>query len=75
MRHESVGGSGGDAGDRTPYADATLLLDDRDDLIELVAQAVLDALEEREVAAGMVDSVVQRVLTLQREEAALRAAT
>jgi predicted metal-dependent phosphotriesterase family hydrolase len=49
-------------------------IEDRDDFIDQVAQAVIDRIEERDRISGMVEMVVQRVFQLQREEAALRAA-
>lgn len=49
-------------------------IEDRDDFIDQVAQAVIDRIEERDRIAGMVEMVVRRVIELQREGAALRAA-
>jgi len=44
---------------------------ERDELVDLIAQAVIDRLEERERVHRLADLVVQRVLALQAEEAAL----
>lgn len=49
-------------------------IDNRDDFIDLVAQAVIDKIEERDRVVGLVNMVVQRVVELQQEEAALKAA-
>lgn len=49
-------------------------IEDRDDFIDQVAQAVIDRIEERDRVASLVETVVQRVIQMQREEAALRAA-
>ena len=47
--------------------------EERDELVDLVAQAVIDKIEERDRINGMVNLVVERVLALQKEEAALPA--
>lgn len=44
-------------------------IDNRDDYIDLVAQAVIDRIEEKERVTFLVDAVVNRVLQLQREKA------
>jgi hypothetical protein len=43
---------------------------ERDELIDLIAQAVIDRIEERERVMRVADFVVQRVFQLQAEEAA-----
>ena len=42
-------------------------IEDRDEYIDLVAQAVIDRIEERDRIAGLVNLVVARVLDLQKE--------
>ncbi len=44
-------------------------IEDRDEYIDLVAQAVIDKIEERDRIEGMVGLVVARVLALQKEQA------
>ncbi len=51
-----------------------MLLEDRDDYVDLVAQAVIDRIEERDRLAGLVEMVVSRVVELQKQQAALTAA-
>lgn len=51
-----------------------MLLEDRDDYVDLVAQAVIDRIEERDRLAGLVEMVVSRVVELQKQQAALAAA-
>ncbi|BDI30821.1 hypothetical protein CCAX7_28720 [Capsulimonas corticalis] len=46
-----------------------MLIDDREEYIDLVAQAVIDRIEERDRLAGLVDLVVRRVLELQHQQA------
>lgn len=46
-------------------------IEDRDDFVDAVAQAVIDRIEERDRIAGMVEMVVRRVVELQKQEAAL----
>ncbi len=41
-------------------------IEDREDHIDMVAQAVMDRIEEKDRLAGMVDLVVRRVLELQK---------
>ena len=43
-------------------------IEDREEFIDLVAQAVIDRIEERDRISGMVNMVVARVLELQKEE-------
>ncbi len=49
-------------------------IEDREDYIDYVAQAVIDRLEERDRIAGMVDLIARRVIELQEQKAALAAA-
>lgn len=46
-------------------------IEDRDDFVDAVAQAVIDRIEERDRIAGMVEMVVRRVIELQKQEAAV----
>ena len=48
-------------------------IEDREEFVDLVAQAVIDRIEERDRIAGLVDLVVRRVYELQ-QQAALAAA-
>ena len=47
-------------------------IDERADMIDLIAQAVIDRIEERDRIAGMVNLVVKRVIEIQEEEAAAK---
>jgi len=47
---------------------------ERDDFVDLVAQAVIDKIEERHRINQMVEMVVARVIELQQKEADLQAA-
>jgi hypothetical protein len=44
-------------------------IEDRDEFIDAVAQAVIDRIEEKNHIHGLVEMVVQRVLQLQKESA------
>ncbi len=44
-------------------------LEDREEFVDLVAQAVIDKIEERDRIEGLVGLVVARVLGLQKEQA------
>ncbi len=44
-------------------------IEDREDFVDLVAQAVIDKIEEHERVESLVSLVVARVLAMQREEA------
>jgi hypothetical protein len=44
-------------------------IEDRDDYIDLVAQAVIDRIEEADRVNGLVNMVVQRVFELQKQKA------
>jgi hypothetical protein len=44
-------------------------IEDRDDYIDLVAQAVIDRIEERDRVSGLVNMVVQRVFEIQQQKA------
>jgi len=48
-------------------------IEDREEYVDLVAQAVIDRIEERDRITGLVDLVVRRVLDLQQQQAALAA--
>jgi hypothetical protein len=48
---------------------------ERQELVDLIAQAVIDKLEERQKIQTFVDIVLHRVLALQTEEAAPRQQT
>ena len=47
--------------------------EERDELVDMVAQAVIDKIEERDRINGLAEMVIQRVLALQTEEAELQA--
>lgn len=44
-------------------------IEDREEFVDQVAQAVIDKIEERDRIEGMVSLVVARVLALQKEQA------
>lgn len=46
-------------------------MEDREEYVDMVAQAVIDRIEERDRLAGLVDLVVRRVVELQEKQAAL----
>lgn len=46
--------------------------EERDTLVDMIAQAVIDRIEERERISRITNQIVARVLELQRQEAALR---
>lgn len=46
-----------------------MALEDREDYVDLVAQAVIDRIEERDRVASLVELVVQRVMELQKAQA------
>jgi len=48
-------------------------LEERFEFVDLVAQAVVDKMEERDRINGMVNMVVARVIEMQQAEAALKA--
>lgn len=52
-----------------PYMDP----EERNALVDMVAQAVMDKMEERERTNALADLVVARVLEMQKQEAALQA--
>ena len=49
-------------------------IENRDDYIDLVAQAVIDRIEERDRVSSLVDAVVRRVMELQKESAEAKVA-
>jgi hypothetical protein len=59
---------------RAGVVNCHMRIDNRDDFIDVVAQAVIDRIEERDRVAGLVDAVVRRVLELQKETAEAQAA-
>ena len=44
-------------------------IEDREDYVDMVAQAVIDRIEERDRIASLVDQVAQRVMELQKAQA------
>lgn len=46
-------------------------IEDREEYVDMVAQAVIDRIEERDRLASLVDLVVRRVVELQEKQAAL----
>ncbi len=44
-------------------------IEDREEFVDMVAQAVMDRIEEKDRLAGMVDLVVRRVMELQQQQA------
>jgi len=49
-------------------------MEDREEYVDMVAQAVIDRIEERDRLAVLVDTVARRVVELQEKQAALAAA-
>ena len=45
-------------------------IEDREEYVDMVAQAVIDKIEERDRLAGMVNLVVRRVMELQEQKQA-----
>lgn len=50
-----------------------MAIEDRDDFVDVVAQAVIDRIEERSRVHILVEQVVARVIEIQKKEAELRA--
>jgi ethanolamine utilization protein EutQ (cupin superfamily) len=50
-----------------------MAIEDRDDYVDMVAQAVIDRIEERHRTSSLVEQVVARVIEIQKKEAALKA--
>ena len=48
-------------------------MEDRAEFVDMVAQAVIDRIEERDRIHGMVETVVARVIALQKEAAEMEA--
>ncbi len=46
-------------------------MEDREEYVDMVAQAVIDRIEERDRLAVLVDQVARRVMELQEKQAAL----
>jgi hypothetical protein len=51
------------------YCGVNMRIEDRDDYIDLVAQAVIDRIEEHQRVGGLVEMVTQRVFELQAQKA------
>jgi hypothetical protein len=51
------------------YCGVNMRIEDRDDYIDLVAQAVIDRIEENDRVNGLVNMVVARVFELQKQKA------
>ena len=49
-------------------------IEERDDFVDVLAQAVIDKITEQDRITGMVNMVVARVLELQKQESELNAA-
>jgi hypothetical protein len=47
-------------------------IEDREDFVDMVAQAVIDRIEESSKVTSLVDAVVKRVFELQKQEEALK---
>ena len=50
-----------------------MAIEDRDDFVDVVAQAVIDRIEENHRVSSLVEQVVARVIEIQKKEAELRA--
>jgi ethanolamine utilization protein EutQ (cupin superfamily) len=50
-------------------------IEDRGEFVDMVAQAVIDRIEESNHVSSLVEQVVQRVIELQKKEAALKSET
>lgn len=50
-----------------------MAIEDRADFVDVVAQAVIDKIEERQRVTMLVEMVVARVIQLQKQEEELRA--
>ena len=50
-----------------------MAIEDRDDFVDVVAQAVIDRIEERHRTSSLVEQVVARVIEIQKKEAVLKA--
>lgn len=48
-----------------------MALDDREELVDMIAQAVIDKMEERDRIMHLADLVVERVIALQTEKSEL----
>lgn len=46
-------------------------VNERAELVDMVAQAVIDRMEERNKVNSLVDIVIQRIIALQQQESAL----
>jgi hypothetical protein len=59
----------------TRYNACVMRIEDREDFVDMVAQAVIDRIEESSKVTSLVDAVVRRVFELQKQEEALKAET
>jgi ethanolamine utilization protein EutQ (cupin superfamily) len=50
-----------------------MAIEDRDDFVDVVAQAVIDRIEESHRVKSLVEQVVARVIEIQKKEAELKA--
>ncbi|MCX6366088.1 MAG: hypothetical protein NTX57_05195 [Armatimonadetes bacterium] len=50
-----------------------MAIEDRDDFVDVVAQAVIDRIEEHHRTNSLVEQVVARVIEIQKKESALKA--
>ncbi|WP_395142290.1 hypothetical protein [Armatimonas sp.] len=50
-----------------------MAIEDRDDYVDMVAQAVIDRIEGSQRINSLVEQVVARVIEIQKKEAALKA--
>jgi hypothetical protein len=57
----------------TRYNACVMRIEDREDFVDMVAQAVIDRIEESSKVTSLVDAVVRRVFELQKQEEALKA--
>jgi phosphoglucomutase len=56
----------------TGYNSSVMRIEDREDFVDMVAQAVIDRIEESSKVTSLVDAVVKRVFELQKQEEALK---
>ena len=56
----------------TGYNACVMRIEDREDFVDMVAQAVIDRIEESSKVTSLVDAVVKRVFELQKQEADLK---
>jgi hypothetical protein len=56
----------------TRYNACVMRIEDREDFVDMVAQAVIDRIEETSKVKSLVDAVVRRVAELQKQEEKLK---